>query len=150
MDVFTPEFRSEVMKRVRRSRTADEELLHAALRRVGIRVRRNVASLPGSPDFVATAARLVVFVDGDFWHGRPWFTRRAAPKSNRRFWIERFESNRKRDRRVDRRLRALGWKVMRVWGTDVRKDPGRVAERVARRLVLAGRKGTVQVSHGRS
>lgn len=127
------------MKRVRRTRTYDEELLYKSLRKLGVRVKRNLGSLPGSPDFVVEAGRLVVFVDGDFWHGRAWFASRTAPKANRRFWVERFESNRRRDRRVDRRLRALGWGVMRIWGSDVRRDADKAAARVVRRLSSPGR-----------
>jgi DNA mismatch endonuclease (patch repair protein) len=94
VDVFSREFRSEIMKRVRRERTEDEDLLFGAFRRLGIKVRRNVASLPGSPDFAVSTGRLAVFVDGDFWHGRSWFEHGRAPKSNRTFWIRRFVSNR--------------------------------------------------------
>jgi len=135
-DVFTKEFRSEVMRRVRREKTLDEELLFRELRSLGLRAHQNDAALPGRPDIVVRASRLVVFVDGDFWHGRAWFEERRAPRTNRDFWIKRFEDNRQRDRRVDRQLRALGWRVTRVWGSDVRRNTGRVAKRVMRRAKL--------------
>lgn len=133
-DVFSRAFRSEVMKRVRRERTLDEEILYEALTTAGIGVDRNEKSLPGSPDLVVFGCRLAIFVDGDFWHGRAWFERGAAPKSNREFWVKRFEDNRKRDRRVDRQLRQLGWRVSRVWGSEVRRDPKRVVQRIKRRI----------------
>lgn len=134
-DVFSAEFRSEVMRRVRRTGTHEETLLYRALREIGERPRRNVSRLPGKPDLVFGDCQLAVFVDGDFWHGRAWFRDGAAPTTNRRFWIERFETNRRRDRRVDRKLRALGWRVSRLWGTDVRRDPSKAAARVLKRLV---------------
>ena len=130
-DVFSREFRSEVMRRVRRQGTLDEDLLFAALVDAGVHVTRNDPELPGTPDLVAGGHKLAIFVDGDFWHGRAWFERGAAPRSNRDFWIERFKSNRRRDRRVDRQLRKLGWSVIRVWGSDVRRDAARVARRIA-------------------
>lgn len=133
-DVFTPEFRSELMKRVRRERTLDEDLLYAALLEVGATLERNARDLPGSPDLAVRDCKLAIFVDGDFWHGRAYFERGAAPKTNTEFWITRFRSNRRRDRRVDRELRADGWSVARVWGSDVRKDARKVARRLARRL----------------
>ncbi|HEU0300892.1 MAG TPA: very short patch repair endonuclease [Longimicrobium sp.] len=133
-DVFSREFRSEVMKRVRREGTLDEDMLAEALTNAGIVVGRNDKTLPGSPDLVIKTCRLAVFVDGDFWHGRKWFEQALAPKTNREFWIKRFESNRERDRRVDRQLRQLGWAVTRVWGSDVRRDPRGVATRIKRRV----------------
>ena len=136
-DVFSATFRSEIMKRVRREGTTDENLLYAALKRLKLRLRRNVKILPGKPDLVVRGSRLSIFVDGDFWHGREWFERRRAPKTNRKFWIRRFESNKRRDSRVDRQLRRLGWSVMRVWGTAVRRDVDKVAERILRRVSRA-------------
>lgn len=132
-DIFTAAFRSDIMKRVRRERTTEEQLLYAALRRAGLRARRNIRDLPGKPDLAILDCKLSIFVDGDFWHGRAWFERHLAPKSNRRFWIDRFKSNKRRDRRVDRQLRRLGWSTMRVWGSSVRKDADRVATRIAQR-----------------
>lgn len=137
-DVFSPKFRSELMKRVRRERTTDERLLYAALKRSKLSLRRNVKDLPGKPDFIVEDCRLSIFVDGDFWHGRQWFEDRRAPKTNRVFWINRFESNRRRDLRVDRQLRRLGWRVMRVWGSDIRKDVDKVARRILRRILRLG------------
>jgi DNA mismatch endonuclease (patch repair protein) len=65
------------------------------------------------PDFVFRSERLVVFVDGCFWHGCPvHFTR---PKARRAFWDAKIAANRARDRRVDRALRASGWRVLHVW-----------------------------------
>jgi DNA mismatch endonuclease (patch repair protein) len=134
-DVFSTAFRSEIMKRVRRERTTDEKLLYAALKRLKLRLRRNVKTLPGKPDLVVQGSRLSIFVDGDFWHGREWFKHRRAPKANRKFWIDRFESNKRRDVRVDRHLRRLGWAVVRVWGSAVRRDADKVAHQIFRRIL---------------
>jgi DNA mismatch endonuclease (patch repair protein) len=122
------------MKRVRRERTLDENLVFEALEEIGVQTVRNDKLLPGTPDLTVPASRLAIFVDGDLWHGRAWFDRGAAPNANREFWIERFESNRRRDRRVDRKLRQLGWRVTRVWGADVRRVALRAARRLARRV----------------
>jgi DNA mismatch endonuclease (patch repair protein) len=137
-DVFSREFRSDIMKRVRREGTTDEELLFLALKRTNLRLRRNVKDLPGKPDLIVEDCRLSIFVDGDFWHGRTWFADRRAPKTNRIFWINRFESNRRRDLRVDRQLRRLGWRVTRVWGSEIRRDADKVARRILRRILLMG------------
>lgn len=122
------------MRSVRRSATEDEELLHTALRRLRFRPLRNVRELPGSPDLVFPRARLAVFVDGDFWHGRTYFDGGLAPASNTLFWVKRFVENRRRDQRVDRILRSRGWSISRIWGSSIRKDPDSVARRIAHRL----------------
>lgn len=137
-DILSPEERSRRMRSVRRSCTADEELLFNALVSVGFVPTRNDPSLPGTPDMVFREFKLAIFVDGDFWHGREWFTSGKAPKGNRRFWVARFESNRRRDRRCERALRRMGWRVSRAWGSAVRKAPSVVAKRIIRRVKLGG------------
>src|SRR5262249_48120246 len=88
----------------------------------------------GKPDFVFRRAKLAVFVDGDFWHGRAWFEKGEAPGTNAEFWICKFQRNRRRDRLVNRHLRRNGWTVLRLWASDVRNDPQRSASRVEQRL----------------
>ena len=81
------------------------------------------------PDFVFRSRRLVVFVDGCFWHGcRRHGTR---PSGNRGFWLKKFRANRERDRRNTRDLRAAGWRVVRLWEHEL-KPKGRAA--LGRRL----------------
>lgn len=140
-DMFTVEVRSAIMRAVRTRGTDPEERLAAALTALGLSFKRHDQKLPGTPDFLFVRQRLAVFVDGDFWHGRTWFARGEAPVGNRAFWIRKFESNRRRDRRVDRALRQLGWAVVHLWGTDVRRAPDRAAARIVRRLELTEHRG---------
>jgi DNA mismatch endonuclease (patch repair protein) len=95
-----------------------------------------VATLPGCPDFVFDAARLIVFADGDFWHGRGLSARLARLKRghNRDYWVKKLLCNVARDRRVNRQLRKAGWSVMRVWERDISKDAAQIAERIDRKL----------------
>ena len=86
--------------------------------------------LPGKPDFAWPRLKVVVFVDGCFWHGCPRCYH--APKHNAQFWREKLEGNKRRDRRVSRQLRALGWTVLRIWECRV-AEPNTIA-RIARRL----------------
>ena len=78
----------------------------------GITGWRRHQALPGKPDFVFSAERLAVFVDGCFWHGCPRCF--VKPKQNAKFWREKIGGNQKRDRRVARQLRADGWSVGRI------------------------------------
>jgi DNA mismatch endonuclease (patch repair protein) len=78
----------------------------------------------------------VIFVDGDFWHGRNWEVRRAklAVGSNAEYWVSKIERTRQRDRWVTAHLRRLGWRVIRVWESDIRRDEGEVARRLLDRI----------------
>jgi DNA mismatch endonuclease (patch repair protein) len=134
VDTFDRKTRSRIMQGVRTSRTEPEERLASALKALGMRFCQNDARIFGTPDFVFRRARLVVFVDGDFWHGRSWFDDGSAPATNSEFWIGKFERNQRRDRLVDRELRRRGWSVLRVWGSDARKDATGCAKRVRLRL----------------
>ena len=101
------------MSRIRGKGNEDTELRLARLmRKVGIRGWRRHLPIPGRPDFAFRKQRVAVFVDGCFWHGCPRCFR--LPKQNRAFWRAKIETNRRRDRSVNGRLRRLGWKVVRI------------------------------------
>jgi DNA mismatch endonuclease (patch repair protein) len=138
-DVFDPATRSRVMATVRNAYTTPEMILAELLERSGVRARPQAKELPGSPDLVLDSVRVAVFVDGDFWHGRQWFERRVAPVQNRDFWINKFTVNRNRDRAADARLRRAGWSVVRLWASDIKRDPAGAVAVVQRRIRLRGR-----------
>jgi DNA mismatch endonuclease, patch repair protein len=116
--LMTPEEIKIRMSKVRQKDTGIELALRSALHRRGLRYRKNVKSLPGSPDIVFPKYRLVVFVDGDFWHG--W---KFAERSDRLkpFWREKVARNIERDERDSKRLEEMGWRVLRVWEHDVKR-----------------------------
>ena len=132
--------RSEESSRVgvsnRRQNTAPELLLRKALWSAGIRYRLHVKHLPGCPDLVIAAARVAIFCDGDFWHGRHWRRRKEKLEAgwNAEYWVRKIASNRRRDRLVTRQLRQLGWRVVRVWESDVRGNSELVASRILKIL----------------
>jgi DNA mismatch endonuclease Vsr len=127
------------MRTVRTRGTEPEKILAIALTESGLRFSRNDGRVFGKPDLCFTALRLAVFVDGDFWHGRAWFEHRVSPATNPEFWVRKFEINRKRDKTVDRELRRNRWSVLRLWGSDVRRDPIEAARRVQSRLTRLAR-----------
>ena len=88
--------------------------------------------LPGTPDFAWPKAKVAVFVDGCFWHGHNTCKRNITPKQNAKFWQEKIERNRRRDRRQARELRAKGWKVLRIWECDLKKRPEQCVRRIRR------------------
>lgn len=106
--------RSRIMRAVRSEGNKSTELVFAAiLRRARSVGWRRHLSLPGRPDFSWPSLRIAVFIDGCFWHGCPRCYR--PPKTNRAFWTEKVQSNRRRDRRVTAHLRREGWLVIRIW-----------------------------------
>lgn len=119
-DVFTKAKRSDIMSRIQGRNTGPERRIRSLLHRLGYRFRLHRRELPGSPDIVLPAYRTVVLVHGCFWHqhlcrdGRP-------PKTNQGFWLPKFLSNKRRDRRVRRQLRKLGWQVVVVWECHLSK-----------------------------
>lgn len=102
-----------------------EQALAKLLRTAGIHGWRRHAKLPGKPDFVFRSKKLAVFVDGCFWHGCPRCYR--LPGDNRRYWRTKVLSNRERDRRRIKELRALNWQVIRIWEHSLESARGRVA-----------------------
>lgn len=89
---------------------------------MGYRYRLNVAKLPGKPDIVLRKHGLVIFVDGEFWHGYKWKTKKPKIKANTDYWIPKIEGNMARDRKNNRKLRNQGFIVLRFWEQQIRKD----------------------------
>ena len=117
------------MSRVHGRGNKDTELaLVKMFRQHGITGWRRHQSIFGRPDFIFRRRKVAVYVDGCFWHGCPKCHRR--PKSNRKFWDAKITQNRKRDRKVSRKLRRLGWRVVRIWEHDLAKRGGACIQRI--------------------
>lgn len=135
-DVFTPAKRSQVMSRIRGRGNRDTELaLVKLLRQHRVTGWRRHLPIVGRPDFVFRSQRVVVFVDGCFWHGCPKHCN--MPSNNRAFWEKKLTANVKRDRRVTRHLRSNRWRVIRIWEHDLRARPSHSIERIATQLAHA-------------
>ena len=119
---YTTEKRSKIMSKIRGKNTKPEILLRKAIWQSGYRYRINFKKLPGKPDIVMLKFKLVVFVDGEFWHGYDWEKRKEKIKSNRTFWIPKIERNIQRDMENNIKLSYMGFKVMRFWEHEIKKD----------------------------
>lgn len=118
-DVLTPEQRRKNMSRIKGRDTRPEIKLRKALWARGIRYRL-YARLPGKPDLVFHGRKLVVFVDGCFWHRCP--VHYVPPKSNSSFWEEKISKNVERDEHINNQLCEMGWAVLRVWEHEIKQD----------------------------
>lgn len=114
--------RSDLMKKIKGANTAPEILLRKELWKVGLRYRLNVKKLPGKPDIVFRKHRLVVFIDGEFWHGFNWEEKKKRIKDNRAYWIPKIERNMQRDRENEEKLIELGFTIVRFWEAEIKKD----------------------------
>lgn len=115
------------MRSIKGKDTKPEKLLWDLLRELQEPPERWV-QLPGKPDFVFDRAGVAVFMDGCFWHRCPKHC--STPKTNVKFWTEKFEANVERDRKVDSLLSENGWIVMRFWEHELLEDPDDVLYRI--------------------
>ena len=127
-DVLTPEQRRKNMSRIRGKNTSPEMKLRKMLWESGLRGYRVHYKLPGKPDIVFTRKKVVVFVDGCFWHKCPVCFR--PPETNAEFWNEKLQKNVERDLRVTQELETLGWVVLRFWEHEIKKTPEDVVKRI--------------------
>jgi DNA mismatch endonuclease, patch repair protein len=130
-DIMSPQKRSAVMSRIRGRDTKPEKAVEMMLREIGIDFESHCRDLPGRPDFVLRNRRIVIFVDGDFWHGWrfPAWRLKLSEK-----WEKKIESNRLRDAQNHRQLRGRGWRVIRIWEHQIEEDPEFCATRIRRSI----------------
>ena len=138
-DIFTPKKRSWVMSRIRSRDTGIEKKTAQLLRKNKLHYRR-FPKVFGSPDF-AVEKKVMVFCDGDFWHGYQYSRKKKPPK---KFWRDKIERNMERDRKVTRRLRADGWPVVRLWEHDIEKRPASCLRRI--KTILCNGKKQAKIS----
>lgn len=129
-DIVSKKKRSEIMSKIR-CVSMVEIRFRKLLWEKGLRYRINY-KLYGRPDICFPKQMVVVFVDGDFWHGRDW--PRLLPKTNKKFWRKKIERTIERDTEVNAHLVMRGWKVIRIFESDINKEPDRCINIVLNRL----------------
>lgn len=119
-DVMTLEQKSRNMAAIKGKDTKPEMIVCKYLFSRGLRFRVQVRKQPGNPDIVLPKYKTVIFVNGCFWHGHEDCRYFRLPKSNVEFWKEKIERNVARDVRNEADLKALGWRVIRVWECEIK------------------------------
>lgn len=114
--------RSSLMRRIKSDKTSPEILLQRFLRKEKIKFKKNYRKLLGIPDVALIDKKIVIFVDGEFWHGYHWREKKKKLKANRAYWIPKIERNIARDRQNNQKLKKAGWKVVRLWQQEIIKD----------------------------
>lgn len=118
-DIFSKEKRSEIMSRITGKDTKPEIAVRKYLFSKGYRYRKNVRTMKGTPDIVMRKYRLVIFINGCFWHGHDCKLS-STPKSNTDFWKTKIETNRKRDQSNLAILKKDNWNVVVIWECKLR------------------------------
>lgn len=126
-DVFTPEQRSSVMRKVKGRDTTPELKVRRLLWAMGLRYRLHRKDLPGAPDIVLPGRKLAIFVHGCFWHGHDCARGARVPKQNRDYWIGKVGRNRTRDLASQAALEASGWTPLVLWECELKDDAALLA-----------------------
>ena len=119
-DTLTPEKRSENMSRIRSRDTSIELNVRRLLYSMGYRYRVNRKDLPGKPDIVIEKYKLVIQVHGCYWHRHQGCKLAYNPKSRIDFWQNKFSENVSRDKKVEKALVSLGYRVYTIWECEPR------------------------------
>lgn len=122
MDKLTKEQRRRNMQANKSTGTKPEALLAKTLFARGHRYRKNDKNVFGHPDLTFRKIKLAIFVDGEFWHGKDWETRKNDHKTNRDFWIKKIERSKERDIEVNEELTKQGWTILRFWSKEIEKN----------------------------
>lgn len=124
MDNLTKEQRHKNMQHIRSKDTTIEVLLRKSLWKKGYRYRKNYDKLPGKPDIAITKYKIVIFCDGEFFHGKDWevLKPRLERGNNSDYWIKKISRNMERDDEINKQLLFEGWTVIRFWGNDIKKN----------------------------
>jgi len=122
------------MANIKPKNTKPELALFKALETVGMRFTTH-HDIKGKPDIAILDEKLLIFIDGEFWHGKdyPKWKYKLNP-----YWKRRIENNMTRDRKIRRCLRKEGWSICRFWGRDVLKNPAKYAKRVSKIIEKKG------------
>lgn len=121
-DIVDRATRSKMMAAIRGRDTLPERRLRKSLHALGFRYRTASKTLRGRPDIVLTKWNAVIFVHGCFWHRHENCRFATTPRSNARFWQEKFRANVLRDSAAIAYLRGLGWRVAIVWECSLRSS----------------------------
>lgn len=124
-DIKSKTDRSINMSRIRGEDTKPEIITRKYLHSRGLRFRLHKKELPGKPDIVLSKYRVVIFVNGCFWHAHEGCKDFVWPRTNQNFWKKKIESNINRDKSNYALLNELGWRVITVWECQIKNKRDR-------------------------
>lgn len=120
VDIFSKEKRRKIMSSIKSKGTSIEEKFRKALCENKIKGYRINPRIKSNPDFAFIKYKIVVFCDGDFWHGKNYKSLKLRLKD--KFWRNKIETNMKRDKKHNRMLKKDGWRILRFWESDINNN----------------------------
>ena len=112
-DTVSKKKRSEIKSKIKNKDTKIEIDFRKAIWKTGFRYRKNPSGYFGKPDLVSKKQKTVIFIDSCFWHGCKKHCR--LPSTRKSYWLPKIETNKQRDKEVNRHYKKLGWKIIRIW-----------------------------------
>lgn len=131
---ITSKKRSGIMKKIKSKDTKPEIMLRRELWKRGYRYRKNFSELPGKPDIVFIKKKVVVFIDGDFWHGYNWEEKKKKILNNKEYWVKKIEKNIERDKENTKKLSNMGYKVIRFWEHEIKTNINKCVNEIIKTL----------------
>lgn len=121
MDTHTKKQRSFNMSQIKSENTLPEKMTFKYLRERNYKFKMHY-KIYGKPDIAFPKDKIAIFIDGEFWHGKnfnAWKTELSE------FWFKKISENIRRDKNNRKLLKKEGWKVLRIWGKEITKTPGK-------------------------
>ena len=119
-DTVSKKKRSEIMSRIKNKDSKIEIFFRKELWKKGFRYSKNSTKYFGKPDIVLLKHKTVIFIDSCFWHGCKKHCR--IPSVRKKYWTEKIDRNKARDKEVSKHYKKQGWKVFRIWEHDLKKN----------------------------
>ena len=121
-DVHSKKTRSYNMSRIRGKNTMPEMVVRKFFFSKGIRYRIHDNTLPGKPDLVFPKYKIVLFVNGCFWHGHQSCRYFVIPKTRTKWWLNKIERTQKNDFIIVQILKEMNYKVLHVWECELKSE----------------------------
>ena len=121
-DVHSKKIRSYNMSKIKGKNTRPEIMVRKFLFSHGFRYRLNVKKLSGKPDIVLSKYRIVIFINGCFWHGHEGCKYFVVPKTRTEWWIDKIQKNKERDFKCEEELLGQNWRVITIWECELKPD----------------------------
>jgi len=119
VDIVSQRKRSKMMAGIRGKNTKPELLIRKGLYKRGYRYRLHYQKLPGKPDIAMPGRKIIILVNGCFWHGHDCHLFKW-PASRSEFWKAKISATKIRDRKLNAAYKLLGWRVLVIWECTIK------------------------------
>lgn len=120
------------MSKIRSKNTAIERVIFKELRKRKIYFQKHYKKTIGNPDIALPRKKIAIFIDGDFWHGYNF--KKNKKRLPKKYWLKKIEDNIARDNKNRSKLRREGWKILRIWEHEIKKNPEKNIEKIIKFL----------------